>query len=83
MEGPAAKSVRYRWRVAEVTASVVARGYNAVQSAPVLLWTKDALLAFDEDSAADVQVRAVHGFHSSVTFPLSHRPHRDAHAHTV
>jgi hypothetical protein len=61
VEGPAAKSVRYRWRVAEVTAAVVARGYTAVQSAPVILWTKDALLAFDEDSAADVQVRALLG----------------------
>jgi len=59
VEGPAAKSVRYRWRVAEVTAAVVTRGYTAVQSAPVMLWTKDALLALEEDSAADVQVRAV------------------------
>jgi hypothetical protein len=45
--------------VAEVTAAVVTRGYTAVQSAPVMLWTKDALLALEEDSAADVQVRAV------------------------
>jgi hypothetical protein len=68
VEGPAAKSVRYRWRVAEVTAAVVARGYTAVQSAPVILWTKDALLVFEEDSAADVQVRAV-GLRAGLRLP--------------
>jgi hypothetical protein len=57
MEGLQASKLRYRWRVAEVAAAVVTRGYTVVLTAPTVLWTRDALLTLQEKPEADVQVR--------------------------